>query len=425
MSKVINQTRINEFGEIDGDGRIFVNPRTATITDLSDIKILHCGVDTVRQMYKGRVNPEVLTLFQEPNILEFAGYTWHACRVGRDSGYQYKLQNSDLGLILLIKNFNQHQADIGSHLKIEVSPHFLLANDAEKVQHTLDSLADKVLDDWSHNYCAVHVALDVQGWEPSADIVQRMNCRSQKIVDMSGISSFEFNATASVYGRGESYLFGSPTACQLSIYNKTIQAKATDKLDYWESVWGLQTTDLLVKVYDDSASVWRIELRYHHNVIKQFAQGSIDVSTGEVINPMSYLSLAPHLDGILKYGFEQFKLLSKEHKNVLSADWCLFSSDPKVNTGLFSLIDETEYKRYYKSASGFSGKNIELFLGNFVSIIAREKVGATKAFEALKQWDCWAVIVEFFEEKGKTERDIYRWIRDKLTERVVRWGVAV
>src|SRR5690554_7734534 len=107
-------------------------------------------------MYKGRVNPEVLTLFQEPNILEFAGYTWHACRVGRDSGYQYKLQNSDLGLILLIKNFNQHQADIGSHLKIEVYPHFLSANDAEKVQNTLDSLADKVLDDWSHNYCAVH-----------------------------------------------------------------------------------------------------------------------------------------------------------------------------------------------------------------------------------------------------------------------------
>src|SRR5690554_2650358 len=305
MSQIMDQTRLTLDGLHSETGRMFYNPETARPTDLSALRVLHVGVDTVRQLYRGQCRTELLNKLEESQgLVSLFGYHWFAGRVGRDSGYQYKLQNADLGLILLFKNFNQHQADIGSHLKIEVSPHFLLANDAEKVQHTLDSLADKVLDDWSHNYCAVHVALDVQGWEPSADIVQRMNCRSQKIVDMSGISSFEFNATASVYGRGESYLFGSPTACQLSIYNKTIQAKATDKLDYWESVWGLQTTDLLVKVYDDSASVWRIELRYHHNVIKQFAQGSIDVSTGEVINPMSYLSLAPHLDGILKYGFE-------------------------------------------------------------------------------------------------------------------------
>lgn len=33
-------------------------------------------------------------------------------------------------------------------------------------------------------------------------------------------------------------MFGSANGLQLSIYNKTLQARATDKLDYWESVVG-------------------------------------------------------------------------------------------------------------------------------------------------------------------------------------------
>ena len=89
------------------------------------------------------------------------------------------------------------------------------------------------------------------------------------------------------------------------------------------------------------------------------------------------------------------------------------------------MIDETEYKRYYKTASGFSGKNVELFMGNMISLLAREKVGAKKAFQRLQEWECWPVIKEHFENKGLNEKDVYNWIRDKLTERTVRWGVAV
>lgn len=37
--------------------------------------------------------------------------------------------------------------------------------------------------------------------------------------------------------KGQSYIFGSASGVQLGIYNKTLRAKATDKLDYWESVW--------------------------------------------------------------------------------------------------------------------------------------------------------------------------------------------
>ncbi len=53
----------------------------------------------------------------------------------------------------------------------------------------------------------------------------------------------EFDGNASVYGRGETYMFGSANGLQLSIYNKTLQARATDKLDYWESVWATLNGD--------------------------------------------------------------------------------------------------------------------------------------------------------------------------------------
>lgn len=176
-------------------------------------------------------------------------------------------------------------------------------------------------------------------------------------------------------------------------------------------------------MYNPDETVWRIELRYHHSVIQQFAAGSVNTDTGECIGTKSFSELAPHLDGLWKYDFDAFKLL--EQKGLYDAAWTLFANDAHIQTGVDSLIDETEYRRYYKTAAGFSGKNVELFMGNMISLLAREKVGAKKAFERLKEWECWGVIKEHFENKNLTEKDIYNWIRDKLTERTVRWGVAV
>lgn len=146
------------------------------------------------------------------------------------------------------------------------------------------------------------------------------------------------------------------------------------------------------------------------------------METGECIGTRSFAEFAPHLDGLWRYGFNSFKLLAQ--KGVYDAAWSLFASDAHVQTGVDSLIDETEYRRYYKTASGFSGKNVELFMGNMISLLARES-GRKKAFQRLQEWECWPVIKEHFENKGLTERDVYNWIRDKLTERTVRWGVAV
>ncbi|WP_313327148.1 hypothetical protein [Stutzerimonas balearica] len=408
------------------DGRLFLDPHTARLTDLSGVRLLRCGVDTVRQLYRGLIRPEIMALFEKPGaMVDFAGSVWHSGRVGRDSGYQYKLQNADLGFVLLIKNFNAKLENIGPHLKIEVSPHAIDALSPERLQERMDFYASAVMTHVERNQCAVHLALDLQGWEPPADLVARLHCRARTHRDISGIKEIQWATKSSVYGRGETSMFGSAGGVQLCIYNKTEQARATDKLDFWESVWrrcdSFEAYD--PDNYDPEQSVWRIELRYHHSVVQQFASGSIDVKTGEAIGTDSFAAFSAHLDGLWRYGLGQFKLIARP--GYYEPIWTLIRDDVRVDVPVDSLVDETEYKRYYKTSRGFSGKNVELFLGNFVSLLARERVGAKKAFETLQQWDCWPVIRDHYAAKDMTERELYKHIKALLQERHVRWGRAV
>lgn len=426
MSRVKDQFRCNLNGEADSSGRLFVCPETAQITDLSSVRVLHVGVDTVRQLYRGVCRSDVLTVLEHSQgLIQLFGYHWFAGRVGRDSGYQYKLQNADLGLILLFKNFNCKSDLAGPHLKIEVSPHLIREMEPGKLQGLMDRLADQLLSQCEPNQCAVHIAVDVQGWTPPVDLVPRMQCRSRLQREFSGVERIEFDERAAVYGRGKSFLWGSANGHQLAIYNKTDQARATDKLDFWQDVWRsrdnpFDESDPLN--YDPDCPVWRVEHRFHHSVIEQFAQGTCNLRTGEVLNTKTYAAIAPHLTAIWRYGCTAYKLLS--WANVYDPFWSLLRHDVQVSSAC-AITPDWEYKRRYKTAAGFSGKNVELFLGNFISLLARERVGAKKAFRALKAWDCWNVIREYFELKGKTEHDIYHWIRDKLQERTIRWGVAV
>lgn len=423
MTKPIHQIRRNADFEPDATGLFFFDPRTATLSDLTELHVLHTGVDTVRQLYRGSCKPEVLALFDEPGIVDFSGFNWHAGRIGRDSGYQYKLQNADLGLVLLLKNFNVKPELEGPHLKIEVSPHLIESTSPDNLQKLIDGLARQVLNDVTPNQCAIHIAVDLQGWSPGNDLVDRMVCRSRRVRDTSGIMSIEHSADATTYGRGQSSLWGSASGMQCAIYNKSIQAQVIDKLDYWRSVWNRAYIDLDTPAFDPDKEVWRVEMRFHHSVIEQFALGSVSSETGEIISTRTFADLAPHLTGLFRYGLDSFRLLSSP--GVIDPVWTYLAQDLKIQIGAECLVDTTNYKRYYKTASGFTGKNVDLFMGNLVSLLARERVGAHKAFEELKKLTCWPVIRDHFADKGKTERQIYQWLRDKLTERTIRWGVAV
>lgn len=419
-------SKIKDFPRVEGFPRYFVEPASGQILDLSKVRILTCGVDTVRQLYRGLIRPEIMCLFDKPGTLvDFAGQRWHAGRVGKDSGYQYKLQNADLGIILLVKNFNAKLENVGPHLKIEVSPHAIDAFSPERLQERMDYYASHVLTNIERNQCAVHLALDLQGWNPPADMIARMHCRARAARDISGIKEIQWTLESATYGKGQSFLFGSAGGVQLGIYNKTLQARAVDKLDYWEGVWRRRDSfdEGDPDNYDPDQDVWRVELRYHHSVIQQFASGSVDLHTGSAIETNSYAAFAPHLDGLWRYGLRQFKLLARP--GYFEPIWTLIRDDVRVDLPVDSLLEDTEYRRSYKTSRGFSGKNVELFLGNFVSLLARERVGARRAFHRLKDWECWPVIRDHYAAKGMDEDNLYKHIKGILEERHVRWGRAV
>ncbi len=419
-------SKIKDFPRVEQFIRYFVDPSSGQIHDLSKIRLLSCSVDTVRQLYRGLIRPEIMSLFDKPGtIVDFAGQRWHSGRVSKDSGYQYKLQNADLGIILLVKNFNAKIENIGPHLKIEVSPHAIDTFSPERLQERLDYYASNVLTNVERNQCAVHLALDLQGWQPPADLVARMHCRARAARDISGIKEIQWTLESATYGKGQSYLFGSAGGVQLGIYNKTEQARSIDKLDYWENVWKRRDSfdEADPDNYDPGQDVWRVELRYHHSVIQQFASGSFDLHSGETIETNSYAAFAPHLDGLWRYGLRQFKLLARP--GYFEPIWTLIRDDVRVDLPVDSLVDETEYKRQYKTSRGFSGKNVELFLGNFVSLVARERVGARRAFHRLKDWECWPVIRDHYAAKGMDEGGLYKHIKGILEERHIRWGCAI
>jgi len=418
--------RVDALCNEDPKGRMFIDPHTLKMTDLGRVTLLRCGVDTVRQLYRGLIRPGVIELFVNPGtIVEFAGERWHAGRVSKDSGYQYKLQNADLGFVLLVKNFNAKVDSIGPHVKIEVSPHAIDALSPHRLQARMDRYAEHLLTHVEVNQCAVHLALDLQNWTPPADLVARMHCRARTHRDISGINEIQWDTKSSVYGRGETFMFGSASGIQLCLYNKTEQARVTDKLDYWESVWKRRDSfcDDDPHNYNPEADVWRIELRYHHSIVQQFASGSIDAKSGQPIDTKTYEAFTHHLDGLWRYGLGQFRLLARP--GYYEPIWTLIRNDVQVDVPVDSLIDETEYKRYHKTARGFSGKNVELFLGNFVSLLARERVGAKTAFERLQTWECWPVIRDHYAAKEMTAHDVYKHIKQLLEERHVRWGRAV
>ncbi|WP_462218529.1 hypothetical protein [Pseudomonas aeruginosa] len=430
MKKAVHPLRLilKETGDFyeSSEGRIFMDPSNGRFADLSGVRLLRCGVDTVRQLYNGMIRPEVMALFDEPeDIVNFAGYKWAKGRIGRDSGYQYRLQNADMGLILLIKNHNVKLENIGPHLKIEVSPHALDGADPKILQGVMDDLAAGVLSACEVNQCAVHIALDVQGWTPPADFVDRMHCRSRRVRQISGIDRIEYDGNASVYGRGETFMFGSANGLQMCLYNKTLQARATDKLDYWESVWASLNGDPFgdgEPAFNPLETVWRIEFRFHHSIVQQFSEGST-MSSGEVIGCRTYVGLCPHLQGLWQYACDNYKLISRE--GIFDAFWSLISLDTKVQVEADPLIERTEYRRYYKTAQGFSGKNCEMFLGQFASLIARERIPPKKALEVGRTLPFWHVIEDHYTAKGYSTRDLEKHVIGLINDRYIRRGYAI
>ena len=106
------------------------------ITDLSDVNIVGASVDTVRQLFFGI--PSALMIKKLESFAEKKRglsvshvMTKLTMTVGifhewvKWGGYRYKIQNNNIGVIILFGSWYGKIDSEGSHLKIKLSPHFI------------------------------------------------------------------------------------------------------------------------------------------------------------------------------------------------------------------------------------------------------------------------------------------------------------
>lgn len=407
----------------DDRGRLFISPKGQRRLD--NVRLLHAGVDTVRQLYAGMPCEwqfqQIIDVYSEGRgaTMEIFGHQWSVGAGARHSGFRYRLQNNDLGVIIFFYARHVKLDAIGSHLKIELSPHFIHEHTPEALQAFMDNVAAHMLAAVEPRGCAVHLALDVQGWAPPADFMERFVTRSKKVMRIDGIqqATFDVGSIATTYGEGETYMFGTAGALQCCIYNKTKQAHATDKLHFWEGIWQTATGDEpFSHTYNPDETVWRIEMRFHQSVLREYAQGTpCNVDTGEVLAMDHgfdrYLDTVPHLSGLWRTALQGYRL--DHSRGLIDPVWQLLQEDARF----YAIAPDYFYKRARKAPGLGNEKNVCLAFGNLISIYARQGFTVKQAMKCLVKSGFWDDLAAYYRRRG-INRDAFRQLLEqKLIER--------
>ncbi len=405
-------------GTTDERGRVFISPLGQQ--NLASVRLLRLGVDTIRQLYTGTCQPDVFDHIKDKydngfkEIIELGDAQW-LLGSGGASGYRYRLQNSALGLICFFGSRYAEPDKEGSHLKIEVSPHFIDRRSVDEIQDELDRLSFLLLESPRHSGVATHLALDLQGWEPPADFEKRFVCRSKRKVSFEGLDSVEFenvSEISAIYGNRESFLFGTASALQFAMYRKDTEAKKRDKYHFWSNVWERSSGGELSPetAFQPDQAVWRLELRFHQSVIQEIGLG-----TNQSL--LSFKQVAPHLTGLWQKGLDSYRLDST--RTYIDPFWQLISEDVNVYQPATGIL----YKRAKKQPGFGNEKNLLLALGNMLSIYARNKFTTKQAYDCLKASGIWQDLVDYFYRKMNGVDQIYELIDKALNIRRLQ-GIA-
>lgn len=370
--------------------------------DLTNVKLLHSGLDTVRQLYTGIPKAELLaqldaTILAEEPVFYLLDHPFSLSKMGMKSGFRYKLQNNALGLVILLGSYYVRLGESGTHLKIEVSPH-LIGQAGYRLSFLLDKFAAYMMElGQKASAVALHLACDFQGWEPPADFVNKFVTRCRTIKQYLGIQSAEFKLSevCTVYGSAESFTFGRADSLQVCLYRKDLEALKKDKLDYWKAVWG--------KDYNPKMPVYRLEVRFHHNVLQELGNS---IAKGELKTAHDWQQYLPEL---WTYALNNNRYESKF--NHIAPVWQLLRDDA------FRSKCTMPVKRIKKESGQAVGRNIANFIGNLVSLYARQQKTAANLWAYLKRTHVWPLITAYYRERGLTQSNLYEALQQALLDR--------
>lgn len=423
----------------DPKGRLFFNG--AAITDLSNVLICGSSVDTVRQLFDGipsqrmldkleshvQAKQDIISLYDVvydvlpgtiPRIpvLSKVVYKdstydrWHFSRMGKNSGYRYKLQNNQIGIVILFGSFYSLLDRQGQHLKIELSPHFIESHTTQELWDYLHdsqyAISKLFLSVPEPKGIAVHLACDYQGFDLPADFISKFTTSSRIVRAYDGISHIDISdltESTCTYGsssQAKNYLIGKPVAIQFTAYDKGYESIKSDKIDYFNDQWGHYTEG----EHNPNAVTRRIELRFHHTVIREMGLG-----LGYSFE--SFPDIVPYLTDIWRHGMERNRL--NQDKKHISPFWQLLIEDVKF----FHPSKNIQITRKKKDSVDPISRNITSIIGNAITICARKGMKTNAFMAMLRALPIYPEIISYYERRGLTEEDLKEQVNDGLLKR--------
>lgn len=361
---------------------IYSSERGKQDFDLTKMRFLHTGIDTIRQLYNCSIKQNVLSQIahhyenNNTDVIEIEGIPFKLSSSGKKSGYKYILKNLEMGFVILLKSFYCEAEEHGPHMKVEVTPQTIDVLGLEKLTAELRSVASLFADTLEASGVAVHLCVDIKGLELPDDFEQKLATRSRRNLKVNGISSghFEVSEAAFVYGKGQTYMFGNTSSLQMCLYNKTDEAVKSDKLDFCESIWRNTPSleDPFTPEYkdgrdgDEADTVHRLEFRIHHSIIKEFENGHFNL-TGDIVCIREPKDLKKHLQGLWDYCLNNFRL--HHSTTYVHPIWQKLMEDVEW----FNVHPTFIYKRAPKKSSGqATRRNVAMWLGNHLRLAARK-----------------------------------------------------
>lgn len=391
--------RMTRISKPDTGYDVFQNERLTVEYDLSKMRFLWRGVDTIRQLYNASIRPDVFDQIsnhwdnKSTDVINIGGIDWKLSSSGKRSGYKFILKNLNYGFVVLLKSFYCEMDQHGPHLKIEATPQVIYELGLERLTNELRKIANMFCDTVEASGVAVHLALDVKGLDIPENFEQNLVCRSKRQLSVSGISSLGFenmSTAAYTYGNKETFMFGDSDGVQFCLYNKSTEAVVSDKIDFMQMIWrdtpGL--TDPFIPEYNDGRDtgeadiVHRLEFRIHHRIIKEFENGHFNktqvlddkgrvIKPGELVCIREARDLTRHLDGFWRYCLKNFRL--QHSTTYIHPIWQKIEED--VNW--FGYDDEFLYVRDQKKSAGVVGRrNVAMMIGNMIKLAARKGLTA-------------------------------------------------
>jgi len=432
MSYKISQTfsleSLSEGTNEDLNGRIFINP--SAMVDLSPVLICGAFVDTVRQLFHGIPSVAMMNKLQQhvenkddiislydvvypvlpgtiprfvdlsPVVTRDKSYDqWHFCKMGKNSGFRYKIQNNQIGIVILFGSYYGTLDNEGQHLKIELSPHFISSRTPVEIWQYLHScehsLSKLFINEPVPQGVAVHLACDYQNHNLPLDFLSRFTTNSRTVRVYDGISELDLSnisEAAVTYGsenQAKNYMIGKPTAIQFAAYDKGYEAVKSDKIDYLHEQWGIFTEG----EHNPQHVTRRIELRFHHTVIRE-------IGNGLGLSFESFPEILPYFTDLWRYGLERNRL--NQNKTYIDPFWQLLLRDVQFTLPAQNII----VSRKKKESVDPIAHNIASIIGHSISICARKGMTTNRFMAYLRTLPFYPEIISYYRNRGQTEEDL-------------------